>query len=229
MKNGFMARLLSVSLMVAFLFLPLAAFAQDGDTSDLQERIASLEAKIDKLEKLLNGKEGGSVGWRKGISRRMQKPVYSSYSAFDPFYEMSRMQSFVNNLLSYANDYDMSDNGFLSSGMFNAMLDMEERDNAYIVKVDLPGMDKDSINIEIKDGQLIISGEKRSEYEEDNKSGNYYRRERSVGYFSRVIPLPDDVNEEKINAEYKNGVLMVTLPKKEESIKKAKKKKIKIL
>ncbi|MCL4728772.1 MAG: Hsp20/alpha crystallin family protein, partial [Candidatus Kuenenia stuttgartiensis] len=74
--------------------------------------------------------------------------------------------------------------------------------------------DPKEVNISIQDNNLIIKGEKKEEKEEKGK--NYYRMERSYGRFSRSVELPASVDMDKVNAECKNGVLEITLPKKEE-------------
>ncbi len=94
-------------------------------------------------------------------------------------------------------------------------MNIEETKDAYKISVELPGMEKDDIDIEVKDNVLTISGEKKEERE--SEEGTFYRRERRFGKFSRSINLPNDINIDDISAEYKNGVLMLTLPKTEEA------------
>ena len=101
-------------------------------------------------------------------------------------------------------------------------LDVSETKNDYVVKVELPGMDSKDIDISLTNDVLTIKGEKRQEKEE--KDENYHLIERSYGSFTRSVRLPSQVQSDKINATFKNGVLKVTLPKTEE----AKKKEIKI-
>ncbi len=95
------------------------------------------------------------------------------------------------------------------------LMNIEETKDAYRITVELPGMEKDDIDIQIKDNVLTISGEKKEEHTEEE--GTFYRRERRFGKFSRSVNLPSDIDVEKIDAEYKNGVLTLTLPKTEES------------
>ena len=94
-------------------------------------------------------------------------------------------------------------------------LDVEEKDDAYIVRMDLPGMDKKDIHLTIDNNVLSIRGERRREKEE--KDANYYCSERYFGSFQRSFTLPSQVDEDKIKAEYKHGVLTITLPKTEEA------------
>ncbi len=101
-------------------------------------------------------------------------------------------------------------------------LDVAETKNEIVVKAEIPGMDPKNIDISLTDGLLSIKGEKKQEKEE--KEENYHLIERSYGSFTRSIRLPNEVQSDKINASYKNGVLKVVLPKSEE----AKKKEVKI-
>lgn len=95
------------------------------------------------------------------------------------------------------------------------LMNIEENKDAYKISVELPGMEKNDIDIQIKDNVLTISGEKKEETKSDE--GTFYRRERRFGKFSRSINLPNDINVDGIDAEYKNGVLTLTLPKTEEA------------
>uniref|UniRef100_A0A7V6CEG7 Hsp20/alpha crystallin family protein n=1 Tax=Thermodesulfobacterium geofontis TaxID=1295609 RepID=A0A7V6CEG7_9BACT len=97
-------------------------------------------------------------------------------------------------------------------------IDVSETDNEIIVKVDVPGVNPEDIEISLSDNVLVIKGEKKKEEEE--KKENFYRMERYYGNFVRSIQLPCDIEEEKISATYKNGVLKVVLPKKPEEKKK---------
>jgi HSP20 family protein len=89
-------------------------------------------------------------------------------------------------------------------------IDIFEKDNRLVTKVDLPGMKKEDVKVEIADGQLTISGERRSEAEE--KKENFYRSERSYGSFYRAVPVPDGVKLEDIKAQFADGVLEVSMP-----------------
>ncbi len=102
------------------------------------------------------------------------------------------------------------------------VLDVYEEKDEIIVKAELPGMDKNEIEVEITDSELILKGEKKKEEKVEEK--NYYRCERSYGAFRRSVRLPKDVQADKIKASFKNGILEVRLPKTE----KAKAKEIKV-
>ena len=89
-------------------------------------------------------------------------------------------------------------------------IEVFQRENQLVVHADLPGLSPDDVNVEIEDGVLAISGERRQQSE--HRDRGLYRSERSYGSFYRAIPLPEDVNEEQINASFRDGVLEVTVP-----------------
>jgi HSP20 family protein len=105
---------------------------------------------------------------------------------------------------------------------FTPAINTREGEYAYHLEVDLPGMKKVDINIQIEDNVLVISGERK--VKEEIKEENYYKIESSFGTFSRSFSLPDDVDVENIHAESKDGVLEVVVPKLEvQKVQKIKK------
>lgn len=98
-------------------------------------------------------------------------------------------------------------------GWFSPLANVAETDGEYEIIVDLPGLKPDDFNVEMRNGDLWITGERREEHEEKQK--NWHRIERRYGQFRRVIPLRQDVDPEKVNAEYRDGVLKITVPKVE--------------
>ena len=103
----------------------------------------------------------------------------------------------------------------LATESFVPAVDIREEEEKYILEAELPGMKKEDVHIEVKDGVLTFSGERKSEHEE--KTDKYTRVERSHGTFKRTFSLPEHVEEEKIEAAYKDGVLTMTLPKGEKA------------
>ncbi len=106
---------------------------------------------------------------------------------------------------------------------FTPAVDVAESDKAFELEFAVPGFNKENFTIDFNDGQLTVSGERKAESEQ--KDVNYYSRQINYGNFSRTFQLPENVNDEKIQAVYKDGILKVTLPKDE---KKELKKTIKI-
>ena len=94
-------------------------------------------------------------------------------------------------------------------------LDVREDKDNLVVKVELPGMKKEEIDVSLNDGLLTISGERKAE--EKVKDAEVYRAERFVGRFQRTVTLPSAVAADKVSAQYRDGVLTITLPKSEEA------------
>ncbi|HUQ92486.1 MAG TPA: Hsp20/alpha crystallin family protein [Bryobacteraceae bacterium] len=92
-------------------------------------------------------------------------------------------------------------------------VDIFETENEVVLKADVPDVDMKDIQVELENGTLTLKGQRR--FESEKKEKGYHRIERSYGSFARYFSVPDTVDPEKIAAEYKNGVLTVTLPKKE--------------
>ena len=89
-------------------------------------------------------------------------------------------------------------------------VEMFRRDNAVVIRADVPGMKKDDFTVEIVDGQVFLRGERKQEKEE--KKDNYYRAERTYGAFVRALPLPEGVKVDEAKAALHDGVLEITLP-----------------
>jgi HSP20 family protein len=99
------------------------------------------------------------------------------------------------------------------SGALAAPVDLSETDTAVEVRMDLPGVKPDDIDIQVNGNLLTITGQRKEEKEE--KGRTFHRVERTSGSFSRSITLPTAVNESEVAAEYRDGVLHITLPKSE--------------
>lgn len=144
---------------------------------------------------------------------RWQLPELSALPAFDrlfglrdeldrlfgnPFAELSRNSQFLK--------------------IWNPAIDLYENADTVTVKVELPGMKKEEIDVSLHDGVLSISGERKSE--KNHKDAQTHRSERFVGVFQRSITLPTAVKADQTKAEYKEGILTITLPKAEEAKRK---------
>ena len=93
-------------------------------------------------------------------------------------------------------------------------MDLVEVEDHFVLKADLPGLAEGDVNIEVQDGTLTISGERKTEHEQREKG--WYRIERSFGSFNRSLTLPDGVDPERIDASFSDGVLEVRIPKPQE-------------
>lgn len=103
-------------------------------------------------------------------------------------------------------------------------VDIASTDKDYSITVEVPGVEEDNIKLELEGNTLTVKGEKKQESE--TKEKDFYRVERSYGSFQRVLTLPEDADQDNIDAQFKNGVLTITLPKK--AVEKADTKKIDI-
>ena len=118
------------------------------------------------------------------------------------------------------NDFDLFDD-FFRDDFFNKKqnnlmkTDIKEVNDKYIIEMDLPGYEKENINISLKDGYLTVSA-KAEKTDEEKEEEKFVRRERFYGECSRSFYVGDNVTEEDIDAEFKNGILKVDIPKKEE-------------
>ncbi len=106
-------------------------------------------------------------------------------------------------------------------GTFRPSVNVVEDEKEIRVSAELPGIDEKDIEVSLSKDSLTIKGEKKEEKEDKGK--NYYRMERSYGSFSRTIPLPVEIDADKVKAQFKKGVLTVTLPKTAKAIKETKK------
>ena len=128
-------------------------------------------------------------------------------------------------------DFDLFDNFFdddLFTRKTNTLMktDIKEKKDKYLVEVDLPGFSKENINLSLKNGYLAISA--KMEKDDKDEEEKYVRRERFYGECSRSFYVGDDITEEDIKAEFKNGILKIDIPKKESKEKDKEVKQIEI-
>jgi HSP20 family protein len=134
---------------------------------------------------------------------------------WDPFREMDRMHRLMNQMFR-----DSFSRGLVSRGAtgspfmsYEPDLDMQESATEYVYRIDLPGIEKDKVNIKVHNNYLTLSGERKTEKEASEDESGIYRMERSFGSFMRTVPLPPDANSEGMAAESKDGVLTIRIPK----------------
>ncbi len=148
----------------------------------------------------------------------------SRRDVWDPFKYLADLQEDMNRLfdLSLAR-LPREDVGGVAEWL--PAVDIVDEKDRVRIKADLPGVNKDDVDIRIEDGVLSIKGERKEEKEEKDK--NFYRKECFYGSFERSVALPAEVDANKAEASYKDGVLEIILPKKEESKPKQIKLKVK--
>jgi HSP20 family protein len=131
---------------------------------------------------------------------------YAPFSGFDPFPGLKAFEDTMNRLFVESNGRP-----------WVPPVDIRETENELVVKADIPDVKFEDIDVRMENGTLTIKGERRFEKESGDKKeeGGWHRVERSYGHFERVFTLPDTVNPDDVKADYKNGTLTITLPKKE--------------
>jgi HSP20 family protein len=132
---------------------------------------------------------------------------------WEPLRELGSLQNEMNRLFNTVFDTPPPGNGGTMRRWMPAM-DLIETDEHFVLRADLPGLDEDDIKIEIEDGTLTVSGERKAEHE--SKAEGYYRVERAFGAFSRSLALPKGIDPEGVSANFDRGVLEVRIPKPEE-------------
>jgi HSP20 family protein len=133
---------------------------------------------------------------------------------WDPGRDLDLLQSDVNRLFdAFFGARGTSRNG--GPARWVPPMDLTEEENEYVLRADLPGLNEDDIEIEVKDDVLTISGERR--YDHENRHEGFYRVERSFGSFSRTLDLPSGIGAEALRADFDRGVLEVHIPKPEQS------------
>lgn len=135
--------------------------------------------------------------------------------AQDPFRAMAKMQRDMDQMFNRFMRGEWDIDFPLSSVDFGPALNLEDMQSHYLLSIDVPGMKKSDIKLEIQDGQLHVSGERQQESEKKKKHG--FESERFYGSFERWIALPPNSSPEGIEAKVEDGVLQVAIPKKEAS------------
>jgi HSP20 family protein len=132
----------------------------------------------------------------------------------DPFREFAQLQDRINRVFS--STYGQSDDGLMTSGTWAPPVDIYQTgDHEVVLKAELPDMTREDIDITVDNGTLTIRGEKK--FSNEVKEESFHRIERRYGAFSRSFSLPQTVDTGKVGADYKNGVLTVRLPLREEA------------
>jgi HSP20 family protein len=130
---------------------------------------------------------------------------------WDPFQDLLSLQERMNRLFEDSLVRSTSKIGEVSQGTWTPLVDILEKEDAIILKAELPGVLLVDVDLQIKDDVLVLKGERR--FEKDAKKENYHRVERSYGIFSRSFTLPGIVDQTGISAKLKDGILEVKLPK----------------
>jgi HSP20 family protein len=147
------------------------------------------------------------------IWREFDRPLTSSFGSWRPL--LRQLDDFMNEALGSGRMLE-------DTRTMAPAVDIEESEDHYLMSFDMPGLEADNIDIEVQGNQLVVSAERKAERE--GREGRAQFKERRYGRFQRVMTLPDAVKADQVEAQYRNGVLTVAVPKPEES----KRQKIKI-
>ncbi|NGZ96540.1 MAG: heat-shock protein Hsp20 [Nitrospira sp. WS110] len=138
---------------------------------------------------------------------------------WDPFRELEEVSDRLNRMFARPATRAANGKETMIVADWTPSVDISETDGEYQIKAEIPDVKKEDVKVTLEDGVLTIQGERKHEKEEKGKK--YHRIERSYGSFVRTFSLPDVIDEEKVKAEFKEGVLNLTLPKSEKAKPKA--------
>ena len=171
--------------------------AAQNETVALKEQVAQLNGRIAQLEAQLANKS--SVG---------AVPIGID-DEWDPFVQINAMNHMMNRMMG----------PMMAMDSFNPRIDIKEDGNHYVISMDIPGMNKDNIEVKVENQNLLVSGERSTDTEEKNQGGKVYRHERSFGHFMRAVPLPKDAKINEVDAQYTNGVLTIKVGRAVKDVK----------
>jgi HSP20 family protein len=133
---------------------------------------------------------------------------------YDPFRDLRSLQEEVNRLFTGGMPRTFDEEG-IARGAWSPSVDIYENKEQIVLEAELPGMKREDFDLSVENNVITLRGQRQ--FEKNDESDNYHRVERAYGSFTRSFTLPNTVTAEGANAEYKNGVLRVTLPKREET------------
>jgi HSP20 family protein len=175
----------------------------------------SAKQQVETRERAENRQTGGRGSRSLSTSRGRRELTGGASNPFELMWQLSRQMdrmmspSFASNFGSL---FQGRDEDWSTPTLWSPRIDVEQRDDAILVRADLPGVRKEDVQIDVTDEGLTISGERREEREEGGDDQGYRAIERSYGSFYRTIPLPQKVNREKLAAKMRDGVLEITIP-----------------
>ena len=138
---------------------------------------------------------------------------------WDPFDELKDISNRLNHIFGRPLARSEPKQGILAMADWTPSANISETDTAYLIKAEIPGVNKEDVKVTLQDGMLTIQGERKMEKEEKDKK--FHRIERSYGSFVRSFRIPEDADESAVKAEFKDGMLNVTLTKSAKAKPKA--------
>jgi HSP20 family protein len=185
----------------------------DGGTRQDQQVAQGTQQGQNVTRQESTGREGRAL--RTQGSRQLASASQSPFALMRQLSrEMDRLMDsfFDRGFGSLLRDSSAREDDWQSPSLWTPKIDVQQRNDAIVVRADLPGVNKDDLQIEVHNDTLVISGQRREEREEGAQDQGYRLFERSYGSFYRTVPLPEGTNPDEIKAEMRDGVLKVTLP-----------------
>jgi HSP20 family protein len=139
----------------------------------------------------------------------------NALTRWDPFKEMDDMQKRLSSIFGVGPQRPVNGKEEMTVAQWLPLVDITEDDKEYLIKAELPDVRKDDVKVVVENGVLTISGERK--VEKDEKNRKYHRIERAYGSFTRSFTVPDDADDTKVGAEFKDGILTVRLAKSEKA------------
>lgn len=158
-------------------------------------------------------------GQDRGLSRMVDTDLFSPTSFFStsPWQMMRRMQEDMDRI--FGQFFTEAPGAGTQAGLeqWRPNVDISQNNKEWCVEAELPGVNKDDIDVQVQDHHLILRAEMKKEQQDEGEGRQYHHRERRYGFFERVLPLPENVDEEHIACDFKDGVLTLHLPKLEQA------------
>ena len=139
----------------------------------------------------------------------------NALTRWDPFKDMDELNKRLNSLFNLSPSRQTNGKEAMTVAEWLPLVDITEDDKQYLIKAELPEVRKDDVKVTVENGVLTLSGERKFEKEEKEKK--YHRIERAYGSFTRSFTVPDDADDTKVSAEFKDGLLTVRLAKNEKA------------
>lgn len=203
-KRTFSLMVIGLIALTGFVFNNSFVAAEETESvTELKKQIEVLQKRVDQLE----AEKKDSLN---GPKRNFQRQFGSGW---DPFEEINRMQENMDQMFQNSFGRSGGKQGMFSSNMsFNSDFDLKETNNGYEIKLDMKGLDKDKLDVQINEHSITVKGEQSTQNKEE--STNQYFSSQSFGSFMKTIPLPTDADTTKVKTEKEGDTLVIRLPKK---------------
>ncbi|MBF0385910.1 MAG: Hsp20 family protein [Candidatus Omnitrophica bacterium] len=202
MKKSVFLSIIIIFLIGILCFRPLPCFGeQREDLSELKKQFELLQKRVDRLEE------------ERKILKNSKDDYIGSNSQLEPFSEITRMQEEMDRMFRNSFDRPGGMQGMFSSDMsFDSDMDIKDTGKAYEITLDIAGLDKNKVNIDVNEHSLTIKGEEEKEVKEETKGSLY--NSKSFTSFMKTIPLPTDADTSNMKTEKEGGRIVIRLPKK---------------